>query len=286
VAERPSEPPVDRVAGVHEAEIDIDVAPPTRVAEYVDGGDAHFEVDRHVAEQLFASVPGGMAQFRAVGQASQAFLERAVHHLTADAGIRQFLVTGWKLSGEPNVHELAQAIAPASRVVYVVLDPVQLAHAHVLQPSTAEGATAYVHVKLRDPDEILRRAGATLDLTQPVGVVLPATLAFARKDDTAYWIVAQLMGGLPSGSHLVITHHASDLFVDEHVEMYRCIERLAAEGKTWNVTPRSHAAVAKFFDGLDLLDPGLVPQDEWRAPTPPPPTDFRGAMYAALARKP
>jgi len=284
VTERPSQPPVDRVPGVHEAEIHTDVAPPTRVADYMDGGAAHFSVDRDVAEQFYASVPGGVEQFRAVGREAQAFLERVVHHLAADAGIRQFLVTGWKLAGGPNVHDLAQAIAPASRVVYVVVDPVLLAHAHVLQPSTAEGATAYVHVKLRDPDDILRRAAATLDLAEPVAVLLPATLAFVRKDETAYWIVAQLMDGLASGSHLMITHHASDLFVEEHVEMYRCIDRLAAEGKTWNVTPRSHAAVAKFFDDLDLLDPGVVPQDEWHAQ--PEPDTFRGAIYAAVARKP
>lgn len=283
MAERPSRPLVDRVPGGHEAEIDTEVAPPTRVADYIDGGEAHFSVDRDVAEQFSASVPGGMARFRAVGRESQAFLERAVHHLAADAGVRQFLVTGWKLTGEPNVHELAQAIAPASRVVYVVVDPVLLAHAHDLQPSTDDGATAYVHVKLRDPDEILRRAATTLDLAEPVAVLLPATLAFARRDDTAAWIVSRLMAGVAPGSHLVITHHASDIFVEEHVEMYRCIDRLAAEGKTWNVTPRSHAAVAKFFDGLDLVDPGLVPQDEWRA-TPPP--DLRGAIYAAIARKP
>lgn len=286
MTERPSQPPDYRAPGADEVEINVAVAPPTRVADYVDGGDAHFAVDRDVAEHLFASMPGGMERFRAVGRASQAFLERVVHHLAAEAGIRQFLVTGWKLSGEPNVHDLAQAVAPASRVVYLVLDPVLLAHAHVLRSSTADGATAYVKAKLRDPDEILRQAALTLDLAEPVAVLLPATLAFARKDETAYWIVAQLMGGLPSGSHLVITHHANDIFVEEHVEMYRSIERLAAEGKTWDVTPRSHAAVAKFFDGLDLVEPGLVPQDEWRVPDRARLDPVRGAMYGAVGRKP
>jgi hypothetical protein len=286
VTERPSQPAVDRGWSTHEVGIDIAVAPPTRVADYVDGGDAHFAVDRDVAEQLFGSVPGGVERFRAVFRASQAFLERVVHHLTAEVGIRQFLVTGWKLSGEPNVHDMAQAVAPASRVVYLALDPVLLAHAHVLRSSTPEGATAYVHAKLRDPDEILRRAAATLDLAEPVAVLLPATLGFVRKDETAYRIVAQLMDGLASGSHLALSHHASDLFVDEHVEMFRSIERLAAEGKTWGVTPRSHAEVAKFFDGLELLEPGLVPQDEWGVPGGAPADGLRGAMYGAVGRKP
>ena len=286
VTERPSPLPVDHGRSAHEVEINLDVAPPSRVADYVDGGDAHFAVDRDVAEQLFASVPGGIDGFRAVGRASQAFLERVVHHLTADAGIRQFLVTGRKLSGEPNVHDLAQALAPSSRVVYLVLDSVMLAHAHTFRSTTAEGATAYVQAKMRDPEEILRQAAATLDLSRPVAVLFPATLAFVRKDETAYWIVAQLMGGLPSGSHLMITHHASDLFVEEHVEMFRSIERLEAEGKTWGVTPRSHAEVAKFFDGLELVEPGLGPQDEWRVPDADQDPGARGAMYGAVGRKP
>jgi len=286
VTERPSQPPDERASSVHEVEINIDMAPPARVIDYVDGGVAHFAVDRDVAEQYIASLPGGVEQFRAVRRASQAFLERMVHYLAADAGVRQFLVAGWTLAGEPNVHDLAQAVAPTSRVVYLALDPVQLAHAHALQSNTADGAIAYIQAKLRHPDEILRQAAATLDLAEPVAVVLPTTLMFVRRDETAYWIVAELMGGLPAGSYLVITHHADDIFVDEYLEMRRLTERLAAEGKTWGTTPRSHAAVAKFFDGLDLVEPGLVLQDEWRPPAGSRPGEYRSATWAAVARKP
>jgi hypothetical protein len=280
-----SSPSADHQWKASEGEIDLGVAPPTRIAAYVDGADAYFAVDREVAHQMFATVPGGIDGFRTVARAGQAFLERVVQHLTAEAGIRQFLVTGCKLSDEPNVHEIAQAIAPESRVVYVLLDPVMLAHAHKLRRSAPEGSTAYVQAKLRDTDEVLREAAATLDLSLPTAVLFPANLAFVRNDNTAYKIVGNLMAGVPSGSYVMLTHHASDFLVEEHAEMYRTIERLAREGKTWGVAARSHAEVSKFFDGLDLLEPGVVPMWQWRVPNPEqqPPA---GAMYGAVARKP
>jgi hypothetical protein len=255
-----------------------------RIAEYIDGGDAHFAVDRDVADQMYASVPGGIDAFHAVARAGQEFVERVVDFVTVDEGTRQFLVAGSKLAGQPNVHELAQAVASESRVVYILLDPVTLAHAHELRSRTAEGATSYTHAKLRDTGKILRHAATTLDLTQPVAVILPANLPFVRSDETAYRIVAELMGGLAPGSHLALTHHASDLYVDEHAEMFRLMSRLAAEGKTWGVTPRSHAEVAKFFDGLDLVDPGVVPMDEWRV-SDPHHAAVVAAMYGAVGRK-
>jgi hypothetical protein len=267
----------------HGIQIDLGVAPPARIAEYIAGGDAHFAIDRDVAEQMFASVPGGAEAFRAVARESQAFLVRVVHHLTAEAGIRQFLVMGAKLSGAPNVHDLAQTITPDARVVYVLLDPVTLAHAQMLQSTTIDGATAYIYAKLRDTEEILRQAETILDLAQPVAVLFPANLAFVRDPTSAYQIVANLMAAVPAGSHLMITHHASDLFVEEHAAMYRCIEHLAAEGKAWAVAPRSHTEVAKFFDGLELLEPGVVPMTDWR-----PDGDrerVNAAMYGALGRR-
>ncbi len=153
----------------------------------------------------------------------------------------------------------------------------------MLRSTTVEGATAYIHAKLRDTEEILRQAGTTLDLAQPVAVLFPANLAFVRDLTSAYQIVANLMAAVPSGSYLMITHHASDLHVEEHAEMYRCIERLAVEGKTWAVAPRSHAEVAKFFDGLELLEPGVVPMTDW--PTPDPDRErVNAAMYGAVGR--
>jgi hypothetical protein len=268
-----------------EVKIELDVAPPTRVSDYIDGGDAHFSVDREVAEQLVATVPGGLDGFRAVGRAGQEFLTRVVR-LAIDAGVRQFITTGSKLSGEPNVHDVAQALAPESRVVYLVVDPITLAFAHTLRSSTPQGETAFVRAKLRDTDEILRQAAETLDLALPVAVMIPDSLAFVRNPGTAYGIVRDLMAGVPSGSYLLLTHHASDLFVEEHVEMYECISRLAAEGKTWGVAPRSRDEVARFFDGLELVSPGVVPLHTWRVPPAEQDPAARGAMYAAVGRKP
>jgi hypothetical protein len=268
-----------------EVNIDLDVAPPTRVSDALDGGDAHFSVDREVAEQMIAAVPGGRDGFRAVGRSGQAFLTRVVR-LVVDEGVRQFLVAGSKLTGEPNVHDIAQAVAPESRVVYLVVDPITLAFAHTLRSSTPQGATAFIRAKLRETDEILQRAAETLDLSQPVAVIIPDMLAFVRNADTAYRIVGDLMAGVPSGSYLMLTHHASDLFVDEHVAMYACIARLAAEGKTWGVAPRSRDEVARFFDGLELVPPGIVPLHAWGVPPDEQDPEARGAMYAALGRKP
>ena len=268
-----------------EVKIDLDTAPPTRVSDALDGGDAHFSVDREVAEQMIAAVPGGLDGFQAVGRAGQAFLTRVVR-LATDDGVRQFLVTGSKLAGQPNVHDIAQALAPESRVVYLVLDPIMLAFAHNLRSSTAQGATAFVQAKLRDTDEILRRAAETLDMSRPVALAIPDTLAFVRSTDTAYRIVHELVEGLAPGSYLMLTHHANDLFVEEHVAMYDCIARLAAEGKTWAVTPRSRGEVARFFDGLELASPGVVPLHTWRVPVSDEDPAARGAMYAGVGRKP
>jgi hypothetical protein len=277
-------PSADDAGRPQEVQIDLTVAPPIRVDTFMQGGDAHFAVDRDVAERMFASVAGGVDTFRAVGRASQAFLERVVHHLTVEAGLRQFLVTGSNLSGEPNVHDLAQAIVPGARVVYVLFDPVMVAHAHGLRRGTVEGASAYVVAKLRDVDAIMQQAATTFDLSQPVAVVMQDVLGFVREVERANRIVDGLMAGLVPGSHLVITHLASDLFVEEHAEMFRVTAEMAAEGRTWAVVPRTHGEVAKLFDGLDLVEPGIVPMIEWPAPDarrePVP-----AALHAGVARK-
>jgi hypothetical protein len=277
-------PSTDDAGRPQEVQIDLSVAPPTRISAFMRGGDAHFEVDREMAARMFGSVPGGVEGYRAVGRSAQAFTRRAVRHLTADASVRQFLVTGCDLSGHPNVHDIAQAVAPESRAVYVLLDPVMLAHAHVLRRGTPEGASAYVTAKLRDVDEVLRQSAATLDFSQPVALVMPANLSFIRDLGRARKIVDGLMADMVPGSHLMLTHHASDLFVDEHAEMFRTIAALAAEGRTWAIVPRSHDEVAGFFDGLTLLPPGVAPMDEWRQDDPghePAPI----AVYAAVGRR-
>lgn len=284
MSDRPSRP-VDHRWTNDEVEFDLDVATPSRVQALVDGANPFFAVDIEVAEQLFTSVRGGLESFVAVATALQGFLERATRYLTAEAGVRQFLVTGAKLDGGGNVHDVAQAIAPECRVVYLVIDPMMLAHVHKLRSSTPEGATAYVQARMSDPEEILRQAAATLDLSRPVGVMFPGTLPFVRRDSTAYRITSVLMDGVGSGSHLMVAHHGSDLFVEEHAELWRMIDRLADEGKMMGAAPRSHSEVTKFFDGLDLVEPGVVPIEEWHT-APDPQAAWRVAFYAALGRKP
>jgi len=247
------------------------------------GGGVEVGVDREVVERFLASHEGGSAAFRAVGGAVHAFVERAVRHLTDEAGARQFLVMGSSISGRANVHEIAQAIAPESRAVYVLFDPVMLVYAHRLL-SGAEGTTAYVRARLRDVDAILRQAANTLDLSRPVAVVMPANLSYVRSTAKATEIVDRLMDPLAVGSHLVASHHASDLLVDEVTPVYRRLAELAAERRAWEVAPRSHAEVAAFFAQLELVEPGVVPIERWR-----PAQDAEGpvkvAIHGAVGRK-
>jgi hypothetical protein len=271
-----------------EVEIDLEVAPPTRGTTDMQGGDGGFEIDHEVAARLYASHARGAAAFRAVGAAGQAYLERAVRYLTDDAGVDQFVVIGSSISGRANVHELTQAIVPASRVVYVLFDPVMLVYAHRLLRGAAEGTTAYVQAKLRDVDRILRRAGDTLDLSQPVAVLMPTNLAYVRDAGRAATIVRDFMDPLAPGSHLVLSHHASDLLVDEVAPVYRTIAELAAEGRAWDVAPRSKAEIAALLGHLELVEPGVVPIERWRPADPGPdpgPMPLTVAVHGAVARK-
>jgi hypothetical protein len=264
-------------------EIELQIAPPTRLATYTRGGEIQFELDREVAERFYASHAGGAEAFRAVGRAGHAFLERAVRYLTDDAGVRQFLVMGSSTSDRANVHEIAQATAPESRAVYVLFDPLMLVYAHRLLRGT-EGTTAYVQARLRDVDAVLGQAAIMLDLSQPVAVVMPANLSYVRSTATATSIVDQFMDPLAAGSHLVATHHASDLLVDEVAPVYRRIAELAAKRRAWEVAPRSHAEISAFFARLELVEPGVVPIEQWRhaqgADEP-----VKVAIYGAVGRK-
>ena len=158
-----------------EVDVDFEVATPTRFGAWTETGEAQFEIDRDVTARLYASHPGGIDAFRTVGTAAQAFVERAVRYVIDEAGVRQFLVIGSSVSGRANVHEVAQAIAPDARVVYVLFDPLMLVYAHRLLNGANEGTTAYVQARLRDVDEILNRSAATLDFAQlRIGQPLPA----------------------------------------------------------------------------------------------------------------
>jgi hypothetical protein len=267
--------------------IDITVAYPARMDDYLVGGDDNFTVDREVSQRLAGYMPGGASEARATVAAARAFWHRVVSYLAADAGIRQFLSLGARVPGQFTFHEVAQAIAPATRFVYLVIDPVVLARAHDLRRGTADGTVTYISAKLRDTEQVLLQARATLDLAQPVALLFPATLPYVRRSETAHRIVTQLSEALAPGSYLAISHHASDIRAHELAGAFRFRDQLAEEGKALGMVRRSHAEVCEFFAGLELVDPGVVPLATWRTTEGgEAPPDVVVPAHGGVARKP
>jgi hypothetical protein len=256
---------------------DTSVARQARIYDYLLGGKDNFAADREAAEQAIAAFPGLVAWARH----NRAFLARAVRYLVSEAAIRQFLDIGTGLPTADNTHEVAQRIAPESRVVYVDNDPVVLVHARALLTSSPEGATAYVQADLRDPETILRAAVDTLDLTRPVALMLLAILHVVPDADDPWAIVSRIMAALPPGSYLVISHPASDIRAVEVAEMTRRFNQ-----RLGNVVSagRNRDEVARFFAGLDLVEPGIVPTPQWRSDSGMEPGTE--PAYAAMGRKP
>ncbi|MFF5533141.1 SAM-dependent methyltransferase [Streptomyces cinerochromogenes] len=241
------------------ARLNTSVAHNARVWNHWLGGRDHYEVDRQVGEQVAGMFP----VIREVARADRGFLGRAVRLLAAERGIRQFLDIGTGLPTAENTHEIAQRIAPESRIVYVDNDPIVLAHARALLTSSPEGVTDYLDADVRDPDGIVRRAAETLDLTRPVAVLLLGVLNFVPDTAEAREIVRRLMAAVPAGSPLVLTHPTYDPDVGG--------EGNVAAMEFWNahatppITARGRAEIAGFLDGLELVEPGLVPCSQWRA---------------------
>lgn len=277
-------PPAPRQARTP-AEIDTQVPHASRIYDYLLGGTTNFAVDRQMAEEVFNAVyAGGIDSARSDVRENRAFLGRTVRYLAGDVGIRQFLDIGTGIPTKDNVHQVAQRVAPESRIVYVDYDLIVRAHATMLLEGTPEGATNYVTADLRDPEKILEQAKATLDFRQPVALMLVAILHVVPDQDDAYGIVSRLVKALPSGSYLVMSHLASDINPDETDEAVKLLNARARE----TFFLRDRAEVARFFDGLELLDPGVVTVDRWR-PTEarrPGPGDRSTPIYGAVGRKP
>ena len=257
---------------------DAKVAHSARVYDYWLGGKDNFEADRIAGEATIAAYP----QIRSSARANRAFLARTVHFLAADQGLRQFLDIGTGLPTANNTHEVAQSVAPESRIVYVDNDPLVLSHARALLNSSPEGVTAYLDADLRDTDRILELAAGTLDFTQPVAIMLLAILHYIPDLDQARRIVARLVSAVPSGSYVTISHAASDISPEEMAEMIRRMNEHLAEG---NHVRRTRDTVAQFFADVDLVEPGVVEVTEWR-PRSELEAEGPTSLWGGVGRKP
>jgi len=265
-----------------EIEIDLDAAQPARIYNYLAGGDANFAVDREAVDQAATILTGGLDTVRRAVASIAAFQARVVRHLVVEAGVRQFLKLATAVPEGDDVHEIAQAAAPDTRVVYVGDDPTVLAHAHALRRSMPGGVTGYVHGKLVEVDAIVEQAAEILDTDRPVALLLPGALNFVTDEDDAHGIVARAMGALVPGSYLAITHSSHDLRsgrMDEAAEKF-------ANLLAGSYVVRSRDDIARFFTGLELVDPGLVQVDEWRPPAAATADGPVVPIYGAVARKP
>ncbi len=272
----------DRVAGNdldHDGPVPFDprVAHNSRMINYGLGGKDNFAADRAVSAETVAAYPDIAASVRA----NRAFTGRAVRYLAAVAGVRQFLDIGMGLPAAGNTHEVAQAAAPESRIVYVDNDPVVMAHARALMTSGPAGAVGCIEADLRDPGKIIEGAAQTLDLGQPVAIVITAVLHHVADEDDPYDIVTALRDAVPPGSYLALSHPALDIEAESMAKMAEVINRAVAA----KVTFRDRAGVARFFDGLELVEPGLVPVPQWRPDTLAEATS-PSAVWGGVARKP
>jgi O-methyltransferase involved in polyketide biosynthesis len=257
--------------------INSKVPHPARVYDYWLGGKDNFEADRRAAAEADEIFPQAVQSARAC----RAYLSRVVRYLAAEAGVRQFLDLGSGLPSAQNVHEVAQAIAPHSRVVYVDNDPVVLLHAKALLASSPEGATGYIQADLRDPEPILAQAAEVLDLGEPVAVMLLAVLHFVTDAQDPARVIGTLMDALPSGSYLAIGHHTADIY-PELTEFARYLSELNPQ---FAATLRTRRQVTDLFAGLDLVEPGVVQISKWR-PDSELTARAGAALWGGVARKP
>jgi hypothetical protein len=258
------------------AEFDTSVAHIARVYDYWLGGKDNFAADRAAGRQVIDLWPDTVHSVRA----NRAFLARAVRFLAGQAGIRQFLDIGTGIPTANNTHEVAQSIAPDSRVVYVDNDPIVLAHARALLVSRPEGATAYIDADARDPARILAEAARVIDFSRPVAIMLIAILHMVEDREDPGGLVRTLMDAVPPGSYLALSHPAGDT-----IAAAPAIQRRLSELMGQPVTLRDRAAAVKFFEGLEMVDPGMVKAAQWR-PTGAAEAGAPGALWVGVARKP
>ena len=258
--------------------IDTTVPHSARIWNYWLGGKDNFAVDRAAGDAWAATFPG----VRDIARASRSFLTRSLHYLAAEAGIRQFLDIGTGLPTADNTHQVAQRVAPGARIVYVDNDPLVLAHARALLTSTPEGATAYIHADLRDPDKILAEAAEALDFTKPIALILSGVLGHVVDIGEARSIVRGLMDALPSGSYLSLNDGTSVVGGDQ-------VEQATQDYNESGALPyiqRTPEEIASFFDGLELVPPGMVSCPRWRPDPAPADSLAEVDAFGGVGRKP
>ena len=260
-------------------EIDTSKPHPARMYDWYLGGKDNYPVDEEMGRQMLALDP----RVPVMARVNRAFMHRATRWL-AQNGVRQFLDIGTGIPTEPNLHQIAQAVAPDARVVYCDNDPIVLAHAAALLRSSDTGVTEYLQADVRDPDAILDGARKILDFDRPVALSLVALLHFVSDADGAHTLVGRLLSELPSGSYLMVTHATADFTPEESAA---AIEKLKAVGVT--LALRSREEFSRFFDGLDLVEPGVSVVHRWHPELGEPvPGQDDGVIpgYGAVARKP
>ena len=256
---------------------DTGVANAARMWNYWIGGKDNFRADREAGEQVLEAMPA----LPVVAQMLRRFLITSVDELSA-AGVRQFLDIGTGLPTADNTHDVAQRAAPESRIVYVDHDPVVISHARALLTSSAAGKTDYIQADLRDWPAISAAAQRTLDFSRPVAVLLIAVLHFILDEEDPRRLISRMMADLAPGSYLVIAHAASDIQAGTAAAMAQSYNATSS----LTITPRDGATVARFFDGLEMVSPGLMPLDQWRGSGPATTAESGLSCYCGIGRKP
>ena len=255
-----------------------DVAHSARVYDYLLGGKDNYAADREAAEEVVEVAP----YIRTSMRASRNFMVRVARHLAEECGVRQFLDIGTGLPTSPNLHEVVQGVDPASRVVYVDNDPIVLVHARALLTSTPEGHSRYIHADLNEPDAILGapEVTETLDLARPVALCLFTVVHFIDDDTRAQEVVRRLMAPLPSGSYLAL----STINLDSDARPGDAVRKHNEHGI--RSKGRTTEQITRFFDGLDLVEPGVVPAHHWRPDAAARRIDdTQVSIYGGTARK-
>jgi hypothetical protein len=263
--------------------IELDVPRLARIRNAISGGDANFSVDREAVKSLVDVAPTGLEGLQGVIEALHRFKMRAIRTVAGESDVRQFLHIGTATSSSEMVHEHVLPLVPDARIVYASYDTTTLAHVHDLWRDAPDGAVAHVHSRFDDPHKILRGSAETLDLGKPVAVVLPTTLNVVT-DEVAQAVIDALRDTLAPGSYLVMAQTSLDIYAEGAAEVVDVLNAVLEE--PYIARPRSQ--IAHHLEGFDLLEPGLVPIEQWRSDGDPPflPEGQLIPLFGAVGRRP